>query len=183
MASVGSLGLSILSGDIATGRYVFSLPKVSVFFERGGNEAGASDKAWINFPRIYTVEDVDSYLATNRIKVERWAVDPETSDRYAVVDLPRLEATLLDPERGLYTITLAPVDEASLNAWARESGVRIVKHDAKTGETIVQSLDWIAPTPAIVTNPVLPAPTAAPSAAPASSTRLRRHVPRHRGRS
>ena len=183
MASVGALGLSILSGDIATGRYVFSLPKVSVFFERGSDEPGASDKAWINFPRIYSAEDIDAYLAANRLKVSRWSTDPETSDRYAVVDLPRLEATLVDAERGLYAITLAGVDQESLSAWARESGVRIVTHDAKTGQTLVQPLDWLAPTPATVTNTVVPAPTAAPTARPQTAAPPLPRAQRRRSRS
>ncbi|MEX2046824.1 MAG: hypothetical protein WEE03_06650, partial [Chloroflexota bacterium] len=164
IATVGSLGLSIIRGDVGTGRYLFSLPKVNVHIERAGSDPHASDKAWINFPRIYTAADIDSYFATNHLKVERWATDPETSDRYAVVDLPRLEAKLVDPERGLYTITLVQVDEESLSAWARESGVRIIQYDDKTGEAIVQPLDWRAP------GPVAPVPTAAPSAAPAQST-------------
>src|SRR5688572_5164590 len=170
MAAVGSLGLSIIRGDVTTGRYLFTLPKVSVFIERGGADADASDKAWINFPRIYSDEDIESYFGKNNLKIDRWYVDPETSDRFAIVGLPRLEAKLTDPERGLYTITLTPTDQESLDAWARESGVRIIQYDGKTGETIVQPLDWKAPTPVIVGTGTAPAPTAAPTAMPAQST-------------
>ncbi|HUG04931.1 MAG TPA: hypothetical protein VMQ78_00150, partial [Candidatus Limnocylindria bacterium] len=52
IATVGSLGLSIIRGDAGTGRYLFSLPKVNVHIERAGSDPNASDKAWINFPRI-----------------------------------------------------------------------------------------------------------------------------------
>ena len=167
IAAVGSLGLSIIRGDVATGRYLFNLPKVSVFIEKAGADSNASDKAWINFPRLYSEEDINSYFSKNNLKIDRWFLDPETSDRFAVVSLPRMEATLTDPERGYYTITLSPTDQESLDAWARESGVRIIQYDSRTGETIVQPLDWKG---TIVTDPVAPAKTAAPTTAPAQST-------------
>src|SRR6185503_10510891 len=167
IAALGPLGLSIIRSDVVTGRYLFALPKVSVFIERGDGP-DASDKAWINFPRIYSAEDIDTYFGKNNLKIDRWSLDPETGDRFAVVDLPRLEAKLIDPEQGLYTITLMPTDQESLDAWARESGVRIIQYDAKTGETLVQPIDWKAPT--IVGNEVAPAPTSAPTAAPAKIT-------------
>ncbi|MEP6694387.1 MAG: hypothetical protein ABJB39_07070, partial [Chloroflexota bacterium] len=169
IAAVGTLGLSILSADVVTGRYLFSMPKVNVFIETAG-DASASDKAWINFPRIYTTADIESYFGKNHLKVDRWSLDPETSDRFAVVELPRMEATLTDAERGLYTITLTPTDQESLDAWARESGVRIIEYDANTGKTVVQPLDWKAPTPVIVGNDTTPARTSAPTAAPLKST-------------
>src|SRR6185295_13274250 len=160
IAALGPLGLSIIHSDVATGRYLFALPKVSVFIERADGP-DASDKAWINFPRIYSAEDIDTYFGKNNLKIDRWSLDPETGDRFAVVDLPRLEAKLIDPEQGLYTITLMPTDQESLDAWARESGVRIIQYDAKTGETVVQPVDWKAPT--IVENVAAPVPTSAPA--------------------
>ena len=141
IAAVGPLGLSLISGDVGTGHYVFALPKISVYIERAETEDNAIDRAWIRFPRIYSDEDVASYLGKNRLALSRWSFDHETGDRFAVVDLPRLEAQLTDAERGLYSITLIPTDEATLAAWARESGVRIIEYNDKTGEAIVQPLD------------------------------------------
>ena len=112
---------------------------------RASDDSAANDKAWISFPRIYTADDIASYFGKNHVKVDHWSSDPETSDRFAVVDLPRLEAKLADPERGLYTITLVPTDQDTLDAWARESGVRIIEYDDTSGDTVVQPLDWTPP--------------------------------------
>src|SRR5437773_2491188 len=69
IASLGPLGLSIIHSDVLTGRYLFSLPKVSVFIERAGDDPKASDKAWLNFPRISTEHDIASYFGKNHLTV------------------------------------------------------------------------------------------------------------------
>ena len=103
IAAVGPLGLSLISGDVGTGQYVFALPKISVYIERAETEDNAIDRAWIRFPRIYSDEDVASYLGKNRLTLSRWSFDRETGDRFAVVtareryeDLVHLEAA--DPD-------------------------------------------------------------------------------------
>jgi len=170
IAAVGPLGLSIIRSDVTTGAYVLGIPSVRVYMPTPEQDA-ASDKAWILFPRVYSSEEIDAYLGANKLKLDRWASDPETSDRFAVVDVPRLQATLVDAQRGLYSITLASIDDDTLQAWARESGVRIVQYDRATGEALVQPLDWVTPTPQITVPAATssPAPIAAPSAAPSSA--------------
>src|SRR5207245_6004411 len=110
----------------------------------------------------------------NDLVLIRWVRDPETRGRFAVVRVPRLEAKLIDAERGLYSITLQPTDAAGLAAWAADSGVRIIQHDAVTGETVVQPLDWQPPKPRPVTVPAhaaSAAPVATHSAVPSASVR------------
>jgi len=115
VAAVGPLGLSIIRGDVTTGAYVLGIPKVRVYMQTPEQDA-TSDKAWILFPRIYSAEDVDAYLGTNKLKLDRWSSDPETGDRFAVVDIPRLEAKLIDPERG------APIVYRCLQRIGRQVG-------------------------------------------------------------
>ena len=129
-ATIGSLELSVISGDSASGRYVVAIPQVRLY-----PDPGSSDNAWVYFPKIYSSEDGDAYLAANGLTLIRWSRDPETNERFALVQVPRLEAKLVDAQRGYYSITLRPTDAASLAAWAAESGVRIIRYDAATGET------------------------------------------------
>ena len=108
VAAVGPLGLTFISGDASSGHYVFALPKISVYIDRADPGSNASDRAWIGFPRIYSDEDISSYLDKNRLKIDRWTHDPETGDRFAVVVLARREAPLTPAERGGFSITQIP---------------------------------------------------------------------------
>jgi len=138
VAAVSTLyDLTVISGDAASGSYVFELPKIQVY-----PESAPSQVVWIAFPKIYSAEGINAFFAENQLTLMRWATDPETGQRFAAVQLPQLEAKLVDASRGYYTITLRPADDATLAAWARDSGVRIISYDAATGVTIVQPLDW-----------------------------------------
>ena len=148
LAAVGSFGLGILKGDAASGIYTFSVPQIQLYIAPSEPDAKA-DRAYIHFPSLYTSDDIAAYLGKNKLNVVSWHSDPQDGERVALVEVPRLEATLIDETKGYYSLTLAGAEQATILEWARSAGLRVVSHDAATGVTIVQPLDWVAPTPTI----------------------------------
>src|SRR5439155_8129339 len=125
IATLGPLGFSVVSGESATGRYVLAVPKIKAYVEPRASDDAKGDRAWIHFPAIYSEDEITGYLGRNHLVLERWTQDPETGERVAVVSIPSLEATLEDPERGYYRVSLPGADEATLGEWATSSGVRV----------------------------------------------------------
>ncbi|HKW78959.1 MAG TPA: Ig-like domain-containing protein, partial [Candidatus Limnocylindria bacterium] len=166
VAALGPFGLTLVRGESATGRWVFSIPKVRAYIEPQTDDAASIDSAWIHFPALYTDEDIKAYFDKNHLTLVRWTTDPDDGERVAVVAVPRLEAKLSDPARGYYSVTLPGSDEATLSDWANASGVRVIEFDGDTGAAVVQPLDWVPPSPPTHTTTQT---AAAPSAAPAEA--------------
>lgn len=157
-------GLTLLSGDEKTGRYVFALPQIEM-------ESLHGDQATIRFPALATWADISDYLSKNQLRVRRWLPEQD-GDRLAVVTLPetRLVPELVNRAQGMYRVTLpAHLEQTLVAAWALDSKLRLLQYDRENGETLLQPLDWRPPpppAPVLVRAPV-PVPAPVPVRAPA----------------
>ncbi len=134
LAAVSTLGLSVVSGDVQSGRWVMALPSADVI-------PGPDRTVIVYFPSIASSADVANYFARNHLKLLRWRRDPDGM-RFAIARLPDLTPKLLDAQRGYFSLLLPITDQQSLSSWAAASGVRIIKYDSNTGNAIVQPLNW-----------------------------------------
>jgi hypothetical protein len=174
-AAVDSLGLSVISGDAATGRYVMALPQADI-------EPGPNHTAIIYFPDVATAAEINSYIARNHLIVisRSSGLHGREGGRFAVVQLPSLEPRLIDAYNGYYSLVLPTTDQKAIASWAEASGVRIIRYDAGTGETIVQPIGWRPPVVRKLIDPaqelakllqahgVTPAPVTTPPPPPAT---------------
>src|SRR5256714_5711423 len=128
------LGMSIVSADPAAARFVLALPQAEI-------SAGPDHTANIYFPKLASSSDIAAYLERNRLTLIAWKRDADGA-RYAVARLPVVQPTLIDPRNGYYSVTLPITERQSVDAWAKSSGLRIIKYDPATGEAVAQPLNW-----------------------------------------
>ncbi|TMC55017.1 MAG: hypothetical protein E6J20_01265, partial [Chloroflexi bacterium] len=132
-----SLGMTVVSGDAASARFVLALPQAEI-------TPGPNHTAFIYFPRIASASDIATYFERNRLTLMSWRRDPE-GVRYAIVSLPNLQPRVLDARLGYFGLTLPLTDRQTIDSWASASGMRVITYDATTGEAVMQPLNWRPP--------------------------------------
>src|ERR1700682_3725571 len=153
--------LRLISGDAASGRYVFALPRVDI-------QPETSTTAIVPFPAIMAAAGVSAYLTNNHLRVIHTIriADAPSLGRNVVVQLPDSRVRLVDAVRGLFAIQLpAALTASELASWARSSGVRVVDYDTSSGSAVLHPLNWRSPAaarPLVVKQPrAIPLPVPA----------------------
>src|SRR5947209_374303 len=175
-AAVQRFGLTFVSGDAATGRYLFDLPQISL-------QVLSPATALALIPQGLTRLDALQFFAANHLRLLRWLrpLPEQPPMQQAEVALPVAPAVANPPRAPSMRTTLPRgLSLSTIAAWARAHGLRLQSYNSATGLTTLQPLNPYAPVtyppafltpPAVVkhVHPLPPAPAPKPVTPPAAA--------------
>src|SRR2546423_2506598 len=153
--AVRRFDLTLIGGDAATGRYLFSLPQVEI-------TAAGPGQAIVYFPASATGAAMRGFVAEHHLSVFRWFHNVGEGLVWALVALPAPPAS-----PSLRATLPAGLTWQLVANWARQHGVRLLSYNPITGSTVLApAIPYRAPAypPAFLSPPIvthahpLPAP-------------------------